>query len=70
MTDNDDTRQSIKKYEESLPDSDRNPHAKEDIERLIERAAQPLRPRQEPRQDDDGYTDTRTHSRSTEDTSD
>ena len=35
-------RKSIKKYEELLPDSERNPHAKEDVEKLIERAAQPL----------------------------
>jgi hypothetical protein len=29
-------RKSIKKYEESLPDSGRNPNAQQDTERLID----------------------------------
>jgi hypothetical protein len=62
-------RKSIKKYEESLPDSERNPNAQKDIEGAIERAAQPLpsKPEKPPRPD--GYTDTQTHSHNTEDTS-
>jgi len=35
-------RKSIKRFEESLPESERNPDAQENTERLIERAAQPL----------------------------
>jgi len=63
-------RNSIKKYEESLSDSERNYSAKTDVERTIERASQPLPSKQEkqPRRGD--YTDTQTHSHKTEDTSD
>ena len=70
MPTNDDIRKSVKQYEQSLPESQRNPNAKEDIERLIERAAQPLQPRQEQRRDGGDYTDTQTRSRKTGDTSD
>ncbi len=63
-------RKSIKKYEESLPDSERNPHAKEDVEQLIERASQPLPSKQEKPPRPGGYSDTQTRSRNTEDTSD
>ena len=35
-------RKSIKRFEESLPESEHDPDAQEDTERLIERAAQPL----------------------------
>ena len=35
-------RTSIKRIEESLPETERNPDAQEDTQRLIERAAQPL----------------------------
>jgi len=63
-------RKSIKKYEESLPDSERNPNAQEDTERLIECAAQPLPAKPEKQQPDGDYTDTQTHSHKTEDTSD
>lgn len=63
-------RKSIKKYEESLPDSERNPSVEDDTKRLIERASQPLltKPGKQPRRD--GYSDTQTRSRNTEDTSD
>ena len=62
-------RKSIKKYEESLLDSERNPNVQEDVERTIERASQPLPSVQEkqPRRGD--YTDTQTRSRKAEDTS-
>jgi hypothetical protein len=63
-------RKSIKKYEESLPDSERNPNVEDDTKRLIERASQPLPAKPEKQQPDDGYTDTQTHSHNTEDTSD
>jgi hypothetical protein len=33
---------SIKRFEKSLPETDRNPDAQEDTQRLIERTAQPL----------------------------
>jgi len=63
-------RKSIKKYEEELPDSARNPNAQEDVERLIERASRPLPAKPEKQLHPDGYTDTQTHSHKTEDTSD
>ena len=64
-----DIRKSIKNYEEFLPESERNPHAKEDIEQLIERASQPLplKPEKLPRRG--GYNDKQTHSHNIEDTS-
>jgi hypothetical protein len=63
-------RESIKKYEESLPDSERNPNVEDDTKRLIERAAQPLPTKPEKQQPDDDYNDRQTHSHKTEDTSD
>ena len=60
---NDEIRKSIKKYEESLPDSERNPHAKEDIETLISRASQPLPSLQGKQQRADDYSDRQTRSR-------
>lgn len=64
-----DIRKSIRKYEESLHDSERNPHAKEDVEKLIERASQPLpaEPGKLPRRG--GYSDKQTRLRKTEGTS-
>ena len=66
----DEIRKSIKKYEESLPDSERNSNAEDDTKRLIERASWPLPVKLEKQQPDGGYTDTQTHSHNTEDTSD
>lgn len=63
-------RKSIRKYEESLPESERNPHIQEDVEKLIERASQLLPLKPEKPQRSDSYTDTQTRSRSTEDISD
>ncbi len=63
-------RKSIKKYEESLPDSERNPNVQKDVEETIERASQPLPTKPEKQQPDGDYTDTQTHSHKTEDTSD
>ena len=63
-------RKSIKKYEESLPDSERNPNVEEDTKRLIERTSQPLQSKPEKQRPADGYTEKQTHSRSSEDTSD
>lgn len=63
-------RESIKRFEESLPESERNPDVKEDTEHLIERAAQPL-PKDEDRpHPDERYTEKQTRSRKAEDTSD
>ena len=56
-------RKSIKKYEKSLPDSERNPNVREDTEYLIERASQPLPTKQGKQQPDGDYTDTQTRSR-------
>lgn len=63
-------RRSIKKYEESLPDSERNPNVQEDTGHLIERASQPLPAKSEKQPPGGDYTDTQTHSRKTGDTSD
>lgn len=63
-------RKSIKKYEEGLPDSERNPNVQKDVEEAIERASQPLPSKPEKPRRPDGYTDTQTRSRNTEDTSD
>ena len=63
-------RKSIKKYEEELPDSERNPNVQKDVEGIIERASQPFPAKPEKQQHPDGYIDTQTHSRNTEDTSD
>lgn len=63
-------RKSIKKYEESLPNLERNPNAEEDIERLIVRAAQPLSSKPGKPRRPDSYTGRQTRSRTTEDTSD
>lgn len=63
-------RESIKRYEKSLPDSERNPNVEDDTKRLIERVSQPLPVKPEKQQPDDDYTDTQTRSRNTEDTSD
>ena len=63
-------RKSIKKYEESLPDSERNPNVEDDTKHLIERASQPLPAKPEKQQRRDDYNDTQTHSHKTEDTSD
>jgi hypothetical protein len=64
----DEIRKSIKKYEKSLPGTERNPNVQADVELTIERAAQPLPAKLEkqPRRGD--YTDTQTHSHKTEDT--
>ena len=62
-------RKSIKHYEETLPDAEKNSNVQADVERTIERASQPLpaKPEKRPRLGD--YTDTQTHSRNTEDIS-
>ena len=63
-------RKNIKKYEESLSESERNPNVQKEVERLIECASQPLPSKPEKRRRPDGYIDTHTRSRNTEDTSD
>ena len=70
MSTDEEIRKRIKKYEESLPDSERNPNAKEDFERTIERAAQPLPSEPGKQQPDGDCSDTQTHSHKAEDTSD
>ena len=62
-------RKSVKKYEESLSDSERNPNVQKDVEQLIERAAQtlPVSLGKQPRRG--GYSGKQTHLRNTEGTS-
>ncbi len=62
-------RKSINKYDESLPESERNPNVKKDVERLIERAAQPLSAKPGKPRRPGGYNDRQTHPRKTVDTS-
>ena len=63
-------RKSIKRFEESLPETERNPDAQEDTQRLIERAAQPL-PEDEDRPHlDERYSEKQTRTRKAEDSSD
>lgn len=62
-------RKSIKRYEESLPESARNPNVQEDVERTIERASQPLPSEQEKQPPRGDYSDTQTRSHKAEDTS-
>ena len=66
----DEIRESINKYQDSLPDSRKNPNIKKDVEKLIQRASQPLSKAQETLTGADGYTETQTRPHKTEDTSD
>lgn len=63
-------RKSIKKYEESLPNSERNRNVQEDVEGLIERAAKPAPKDAGTPHPDARYTERQTHSHTAEDTSD
>lgn len=63
-------RKSIKQFEESLPESERNPDAQEDTAHLIERAAQPLPKDEDTPRPDERYIEKQTRSRKAEDTSD
>lgn len=63
-------RKSINNYDESLTNSERNPNVQKDVERLIERAAQPLSTKPGKPRRPGGYTDKQTHPRKTGDTSD
>ena len=69
-TTDDEIRKKIGKYEESLPDSERNPNPEETVRSLIELSAQPLPAEKEQQKRADDYTDRQTHSRKAEDTSD
>ena len=62
-------RKSIKQYEQSLPDSEINPKADEDIQRLIVRAAQPLSSKPGKPRSSGSYSGRRTRSHKAEDTS-
>ena len=63
---NDDERQA---FIDNLPLDQVNADAKEIFEDAIERASQPQRSKPETPDSDDGYSDTRTHLHSSEDTS-
>jgi hypothetical protein len=56
-------RKSIKRFEESLSESERNPDAQENTERLIERAAQPLPKDEDIPHPDERYGEKQTRSR-------
>ena len=60
----------IESFEKNIPEDQRNLHAKETFEDLTQRAAKPVQPNQGIQASSDGYIDTQTHSRKTEDTSD
>lgn len=62
----DDERQA---FIDSLPEDQRNPDAKETFDKAIERASLPPQSAPETPDSDDGYSDTQTHSHTTEDTS-
>lgn len=55
---------------DNLPPERINPNAQETFEEVISRAAQPQQSEPETPDSDDDYTDTQTHSRTTEDISD
>ena len=63
-------RENIKRFEESLPGSERNPDVQEDTKHLIERAAQPLPKDEDTPRPDGRYTEKQTRSHTAEDTSD
>lgn len=65
-----DIRKSITEYQDSLPDSAKNPNVKVDVQKLIQRASQPLSRAPETPPGADGYTETQTRPHKTEDTSD
>ena len=56
-------------FVDNLPPDQVNPDAKETLEEAIARAAQPQQSKPETPDSDDGYNDTQTRSRKTEDTS-
>lgn len=62
-------RKSLKAYVTALPDSERNPNVKEDVEKIIVHASRPLPSKPEKQPDSGSYSDTQTRSRKTEDTS-
>lgn len=68
--DHDEVAKKVDAYEKSLPDSERNPKAKEDLENLIERASKPLPVDEQTQPTDERYNGKQTRSRKTEDTSD
>lgn len=67
---NDEIRKSIKQWEKNLPESERNPNAKEDFEKMLKQAAQPLESKPGKPRRSGGYTGKRIRSRKAEDTSD
>ena len=68
--DPDEVAKRVEAYEKSLPDTERNPKAKQGFENLIERASQPLPKGGEKRPTDGRYSGKQTRSRKTGDTSD
>ena len=56
-------------FVDNLPDEAVNPDAQATFDDAIARAAQPKRSEPETPEPSDGYSDTQTHSRKTEDTS-
>ena len=67
---NEEIRKSIAQYEQKLPDADRNPNVKEDVEQILKQAAQPLESKPGKPRRSGGYNGKQTRSRKAEDTSD
>ena len=67
---NEEIRKSIAQYEQKLPESERNPNVKEDVEQILKQAAQPLVSKPGKPRRSGGYTGKRTRSHKAADTSD
>lgn len=67
---NEEIRKSIAEWEKKLPESERNPSVKEDVEKILKQAAQPLESKPGTPRRSGGYSGKQTRSRKAEDTSD
>ena len=67
---NEEIRKSIAKWEQNLPELERNPNAKESVEKILKQAAQPLELKPGKPRRSGGYNGKQTRSRKAEDTSD
>jgi hypothetical protein len=67
---NEEIRKSIAEWEKKLPESERNPNAKQHVEQILKQAAQPLESKPGKPRRSGGYTGKQTRSRKAEDTSD
>ena len=67
---NEEIRKSIAEWEKNLPESERNPNAKQTVEKILKQAAQPIESKPGKPRHPGGYTGKQTRSHTTEDTSD